>query len=1230
MKKTLAIILSIVMLIGVMPFASFAAEPAYDRAKVAANDEAYIDSMTAEQMASLILDWVDREIAKYSAEIEDDIVAGAIANGGFEEFEAFLGKDALGNIIAENMPEITSLDAVIGYKSYLAELGGDFAGLDASALITRAEAGSALGFIYGVFQFMADNSEKFGRVFRWDDEVFDYGKVGEYIETLNGSENADEQAIYDFYVNYLLGNDIQAKFTKWVADQMGYAIPEGETFDDTLNNGILGWFSGLCYDAETGKGILSKEAYEELLTYNLKTTDIYTLVKNFVALVQSDNQVKIDTYYNYIMDTVVRSLLKTAMGQQAVVGNEVGIPSGFTATYTDLALLEEISGGKAYYYDGTNYYQVAIADGVATANALTWDKTIDLEKLELPVAKILTGADFGTVVAEYTPTSKEAISVNLYTTQKNQDLMKDALSTSGELIKFAGTEVPADYAALMVADNAKDLVDAFGLEVVMGDETLAELKLTMAEIEEVAEAEALKLANDYLATLKEANKDTVITVPVIGTQISIADELANVKIDSVDVTLTYAGWATADEFICQVTAGATASVSGLSSLAQTGLNLLGIDLDAKIAEIVANTIDNPVITIVVDGLSGDLDLEDAKALLDFIDTDFVIDETIVDFAGNYEANNGVVGQANNILVKLVNMLAAPKGEAKLNLTAGNNDNFTANLQKICDTVNDVMAAAEDVMNNEGLQDIIKEFDIDLSAILGNFDLDILYAIDFSSVEALWVSVITLGLDLIDTGDNALIEEIHALIGDLTNLDAMAVAVADYALEKCVPALNEAVKEAGFDFALTVPTATDAAAVADGAGKDIIMTKLVDLVYEAAVKGVALVNSIANDALATIATETGIEMPTVAFELKVAKGATWMETLTALTNRVYELAKGIILACAEKPADTIDAISKVANAILPLGSLASNCASANYAFDGNLVMGFLFDDGLEGDLDGFLRLFETKTKTADVAAECSVTEALINASEHIVDAFFPDTVIAKNYVNATSDKFTEITVQEYFTGAENDAVIASNNMDSLNALKADLVPAALNLVREAGVLPFFAKCDKDHTAADLETITVAGTAATCTEAGVEDTVKCKECGYVVSGGGVIPAQGHKMSNWTQTKAPTCEDKGEETRNCTVCGKNPETRSVAALGHKFGAWTVKTAATCTANGVETRTCTCGKSETRDIAKTAHPDTDGNKICDACGHDWNEKEDTSFFGKIKAFFQRIIDWFKNLFNF
>ena len=1200
MKKALAIILSVVMLLGVLPFGSLATEPSYDRAKVAADDEAYIDSMTPELIASVILDWVDREIAKYSENIKSAVVEGVVSNG-FEGFEIA----AFGDVIAAQIPDITSLDDVIAYKDYLKELGGDFANLDATALITREEAGSALGFIDGVFEFMAANSEYFGKVFRWDDEVFDYGEVGEYIETLNGSENADEQAIYDFYVDYLIGNDIQSKFAKWVADQMGYAIPDGETFDDTLNNGILGWFVDLC---ETN-GILSADAIAELETYDLRTTDIYTLIKNFVVLVQGDNQVKIDTYYNYILDTVVRTLLKTTLGQVAVVGAEAEVPAAFAETYEDLALLEEISGGKVYFKDGDAYYEVTVASGAATAKALTWEDALDIN-FEAPTATIYTGKNCDETVQVYRPTSKDNLKINLYATAKNQALMADMVE-----IEFAGEAVTEEYAALMTEASAKALADSFGITVAQGEEIISELKLTFAEIEAYVEDEAAKAAK----TMAES------TLTGMGMDASL------VTVEAVDVTVSYRGYATEDEFICEVVlSDATVELSGsLASFAQSVA-----DSAAKSA--VSSMIDaDPVVTVVVDGLSGNLNIDDAKALLDFIDTDFVIDADLLDFAGNYDAYNGVVGQANHILYGLVDMLVSDAGMEKLALVDGNNDNFTANLEKICATANDMMAAAEEVINNEEYKDLAGQIGIDIDAILASFDTELLYKIDFSSVEALWVSVITLGLDLIDDGSNELVAEIHALIGDLANLDAMAVAAVDYVLADCIPALNKTLADAGVDFALTVPAKTDAKAVADGQGKDIIMTKLVDLLYEAAVKGVALVNSIANEALAALAADTGIEMPTVAFELKVAKGATWMDTLTALVNRVYELADGIIIACDNEYTDTIDRISAVANAVLPLGSLASNCAGNGFAFDGNLVMGFLFDDGLEGDLDGFLRLFETKTKTEDVAANVSVTEALIMASEHIVDAFFPDTVKSELYVNLedyANAGFTEVTVQEYFTSAENDAVIASNNMDSLNARKADLVPAALNLVREAGVLSFFAKCDKDHTAADLETVTVTGKAATCTEDGVEDAVKCAECGYVVSGGKVIPSKGHSYTSKV-TKAPTCTAKGVRTYTCANDSNHTYTEEIAATGHvTWSEWTVTVAPTCDAKGVETRTCVCGISETREVPATGHPDADGNKICDVCGHDWNEyeEEDNSFFGKIKAFFQKIIEWFKNLFKF
>lgn len=1232
MKKTLAVLLSIIMLFGV-PMTSFAADDAsaYDRAAIAANDEEYIETLSAEQIASVILDWADREIAKYTEAIEADIVAGVIANGGFEEFEAFLGKDAVENIVAENMPEITSLDAVIGYKDYLSELGGDFADLDATNLITRAEAGSALGFIDGVLQFMADNSETFGKVFRWDDEVFDYGKVGEYILTLD-TTNEENKKIVDFYKDYLIGNDIQAKFTKWVADQMGYTIPEGETFDDTLNNGILGWFVSLC---ETN-GILSADAIADLETYDLRTTDIYTLIKNFVALAQEDNQVKLDTYYNFLMDTVVRTLLKTTLGQTATVGAAAEVPAGFAETYTDLALLEEISGGTAYYKDGDAYYQVTITGGaVAACNAITWEDALDIN-FEAPTATIYTGVNCDEEVQVYRPTSED-VPILMYATAKNQALIGDVG------IEFAGEAVTEEYAALMTEANAKALADSFGITVAQGEEIIAKLELSFAEIEAYAEEQAL--------TAAKSAAEAALTSMGMATNL--------VTVEKVDITISYEGYATEDEFICNVVVSdPTVTLGGsMATFAQSFA-----DNAAKTA--IGTYIDNPVVTVVVDNLSGNLNIDDAKALLDFIDTDFAIDADLLDFAGNYDEYDGVVGQVNHVLYGLVDMLVSDSGMQKLNLVDGDNTNLNANLEKICATANDMMAAAEEVINNEQYKELAGQIGIDIDAILAKFDTELLYKIDFSSVEALWVSVITLGLDLVDDGTNATLAEIHALIGDLKNLDAMAVAMADYVLGKCIPDLNKTLADAGVDFALTVPTKTDAAAVADGAGKDIIMTKLVDLVYEAAVKGVALANTYANELIGHVEGETNVDLPTVAFELGVAKGATWMETLTGLVNRVYELAKGIIIACDEKPADTIDAISKVANAILPLGSLASNCAANGYAFDGNTVMGYLFDYGLEGDIDGFLCLFETKVKTEDVAADVSVTEALIEASEHIVDAIFPDTVKAELYVNLedySAVPFTEITVQEYFTGAENDAVIASNNMDSINARKADLVPAALNLVREAGILPFFAKCDQDHTSADLETITVAGKAATCTEGGVEDTIKCAECGYIVSGGGTTGALGHDYKTvtvdstckatgtktttcsrcdynktetiakkahsygaWKTTKEATCTAKGEKVATCGACGET-KTEAIPVKAHSYGAWKVTKAATCAENGVETRTCSCGKEETRSIATTAHTDADKDNTCDECG----KTIDNSFGAKIKAFFQKIINWFKNLFK-
>ena len=131
---------------------------------------------------------------------------------------------------------------------------------------------------------------------------------------------------------------------------------------------------------------------------------------------------------------------------------------------------------------------------------------------------------------------------------------------------------------------------------------------------------------------------------------------------------------------------------------------------------------------------------------------------------------------------------------------------------------------------------------------------------------------------------------------------------------------------------------------------------------------------------------------------------------------------------------------------------------------------------------------------------------------------------------------------------------------------------------------------------------------------------------MSGMAEIAALGHDFGAWKQTKAPTCTEKGVETRYCSRCDAT-ETREVDALGHALvhhdgkaatcteAGWedydtcsrcdyttykeipatghsytSVVTEPTCTAQGYTTYTCTCGDSYVADYK-------------DALGHSFGE---------------------------
>jgi hypothetical protein len=130
---------------------------------------------------------------------------------------------------------------------------------------------------------------------------------------------------------------------------------------------------------------------------------------------------------------------------------------------------------------------------------------------------------------------------------------------------------------------------------------------------------------------------------------------------------------------------------------------------------------------------------------------------------------------------------------------------------------------------------------------------------------------------------------------------------------------------------------------------------------------------------------------------------------------------------------------------------------------------------------------------------------------------------------------------------------------------------------------------NHTVSDWK----VDLAATTTTVGSKHK-ECTVCRYETATETipVIGSHTHVWGAWTQTKAPTETQDGEETRTCTLDPSHKETRPVAALNHThvWGAWTQTIAPTCTTAGVETRTCSLNQShiETRPGAS-------------ALGHDW-----------------------------
>lgn len=65
------------------------------------------------------------------------------------------------------------------------------------------------------------------------------------------------------------------------------------------------------------------------------------------------------------------------------------------------------------------------------------------------------------------------------------------------------------------------------------------------------------------------------------------------------------------------------------------------------------------------------------------------------------------------------------------------------------------------------------------------------------------------------------------------------------------------------------------------------------------------------------------------------------------------------------------------------------------------------------------------------------------------------------------------------------------------------------------------------------VTDAAEVAGCTTEGKTAGAHCSKCGVVTKAQQVIPATGHSFGDWKQTKAPTVQAAGQETRSCKNC-------------------------------------------------------------------------------------------------
>ncbi len=123
----------------------------------------------------------------------------------------------------------------------------------------------------------------------------------------------------------------------------------------------------------------------------------------------------------------------------------------------------------------------------------------------------------------------------------------------------------------------------------------------------------------------------------------------------------------------------------------------------------------------------------------------------------------------------------------------------------------------------------------------------------------------------------------------------------------------------------------------------------------------------------------------------------------------------------------------------------------------------------------------------------------------------------------------------------------------------------------------------------------GVAATCTETGLTEGIKCSVCGTILQAQTEIPAAGHNVVTDIKVNA-TCTKPGlTEGSHCSVCQEVFQAQEeIPALGHSWDKGIVTIKATYTEEGLKTFTCeSCGETRTETIPVLVKPEKQDDTI-------------------------------------